>query len=73
MSEMTVGAALDCVLRASTARRSITADHGTEFQSLALEDWAYQRDAQSKIEAWRIDYNQRPPHRLLGHLTPNEF
>src|SRR5262249_40279392 len=23
--------------------RSITVDHGTEFQSRALEDWAYQR------------------------------
>jgi len=27
----------------------------------------------SKIEAWRIDYNQRRPHSSLGHLTPNEF
>ena len=30
-------------------------------------------DAQSKIEAWRIDYNQHRPHGSLGHLTPNEF
>jgi putative transposase len=30
-------------------------------------------DAQTKIEAWRIDYNQRRPHGSLGHLTPNEF
>jgi putative transposase len=92
--------------------RSITVDHGTEFMSRALEDWAYQRgvqldfirpgkpvenafiesfngrlrdeclnvhqftsiaDAKEKIEAWRVDYNQRRPHSSLGHLTPNEY
>ena len=92
--------------------RSITVDHGTEFMSRALEDWAYRRgvqldfirpgkpvenafiesfngrlrdeclnvhqftsiaDAQAKIEAWRVDYNQRRPHSSLGHLTPSEF
>jgi putative transposase len=112
MSGLTVGAALDRVLGGSPGPRSITVDHGTEFQSRALEDWAYRRgvqldfirpgkpvenafieafngrlrdeclnvhqlasmaDAQSKIEAWRIDYNQRRPHGSLGHLTPNEF
>lgn len=30
-------------------------------------------DAQAKIEAWRIDYNQRRPHGSLGHLTPDEY
>lgn len=30
-------------------------------------------DAKMKIEAWRIDYNQRRPHSSLGHLTPNEY
>ena len=89
-----------------------TSDHGTEFRSRALEDWAYQRgvqldfirpgkpvenafiesfngrlrdeclnvrqflsieDAKAKIEAWRVDYNQRRPHGSLGHLTPNEY
>ena len=29
-------------------------------------------DARKKIEAWRIDYYQHRPHRLLGNLTPNE-
>ena len=87
-------------------------DHGTEFMSRALEDWAFARgvqldfirpgkpvenafieafngrlrdeclnvhqfvsieDAQAKIEAWRVDYNQRRPHSSLGHLTPNEY
>jgi putative transposase len=112
MSGVTVGAALDRVLGGSTVPRSITVDHGTEFQSRALEEWADRRgvkldfirpgkpvenafieafngrlrdeclnvhqfasivDAHAKIEAWRIDYNQRRPHSSLGHLTPNEF
>ena len=30
-------------------------------------------DARKKIEAWRIDYNERRPHGALGHLTPEEF
>jgi putative transposase len=112
VSGAVVGAALDRVLRPGSAPRSITVDHGTEFMSRALEDWAYQRgvqldfirpgkpvenafiesfngrlrheclnvhqftsieDAKAKIEAWRVDYNQRRPHSSLGHLTPNEF
>ena len=112
LSGATVGLALDRVLPVGAAPRSITVDHGTEFMSRALEDWAYQRgvqldfirpgkpvenafiesfngrlrdeclnvhqftsleDAKMKIEAWRIDYNQRRPHSSLGHLTPNEY
>lgn len=111
LSGATVGVALDRVLPV-TAPRSITVDHGTEFMSRALEDWAYRRgvqldfirpgkpvenafiesfngrlrdeclnvhqflsieDAKAKIEAWRVDYNQRRPHSSLGHLTPNEY
>jgi putative transposase len=112
LSGATVGLALDRVLPTAHGLRSITVDHGTEFMSRALEDWAYQRgvqldfirpgkpvenafieslngrlrdeclnlhqftsieDARAKIEAWRVDYNQRRPHSSLGHLTPNEF
>jgi putative transposase len=112
MSGSAVGEALDRVLEDAPQPRSITVDHGTEFQSRALEDWAYRRgvqldfirpgkpienafiesfngrlrdeclnvhqfasiaDAQTKIEAWRLDYNQRRPHGSLGHLTPTEF
>ena len=36
-----------------------------EFESL--------RDAQARIEAWRIDYNHCRPHSSLGHITPNEY
>ena len=112
MSGELVGQVLDRVLAEGQRPRSITVDHGTEFQSRALEDWAYQRgvqldfirpgkpvenafiesfngrlrdeclnvqqftsidDAKAKIEAWRVDYNQRRPHSSLGHLTPNEY
>lgn len=112
MSGRTVGNALDRALCEGRGPRSITVDHGTEFMSRALEDWAFARgvqldfirpgkpvedafiesfnsrlrdeclnvhqftsieDAQAKIDAWRIDYNQRRPHGSLGHLTPDEY
>ena len=51
--------------------------------SRALEDWAFARGVQldfirpgkpqAKIDAWRLDYNQRRPHGSLGHLTPDEY
>jgi transposase InsO family protein len=46
LSGATVGLALDRVLPVGAAPRSITVDHGTEFMSRALEDWAYQRGVQ---------------------------
>jgi putative transposase len=46
MSGETVSRALDGVLGEGPRPRSITVDHGTEFQSRALEDWAYQRGIQ---------------------------
>jgi putative transposase len=112
MSGATVSVALDRAIAGGEVPRSITVDHGTEFMSRALEDWAYARgvqldfirpgkpvenafiesfngrlrdeclnvhqftsiaDAQAKIEAWRVDYNQRRPHGSLGQLTPDEY
>ena len=46
MSGKTVSVALDRVLPNGRAPRSITVDHGTEFMSRALEDWAYRRGVQ---------------------------
>jgi putative transposase len=46
MSGETVGRALDGVLGEGPGPRSITVDHGTEFQSRALEVWAYRRGVQ---------------------------
>ena len=107
-----VVAALDRAIERTGTPVSITIDHGTEFTSKVLEEWAYRRgvkldfihpgkptenghiesfngrlrdeclnvmqfesieDAIEKIEAWRIDYNDRRPHSSLGHLTPNEY
>lgn len=41
-----VAAALDRAIGAGPAPQSITVDHGTEFMSRALEDWAYHRGVQ---------------------------
>ena len=46
MSGETVGQALDRALNRAQGPRSITVDHGTEFQSRALEDWAYRQSVQ---------------------------
>jgi putative transposase len=46
MTGETVGLVLDRVLGAGQGPRSITVDHGTEFQSRAHEDWAYRRSVQ---------------------------
>jgi putative transposase len=42
-------------------------------ERLSVHRFASIANAQSKIETWRIDYNQHRPHSSLGHLTPNEF
>jgi putative transposase len=41
-------------------------------ECLNVQQFASIADAQTKIEAWRLDYHQRP-HGSLGHLTPSEF
>jgi transposase InsO family protein len=41
-----VAAVLDRTIGSGPPPRSITVDHGTEFMSRALEDWAYQRGVQ---------------------------
>jgi putative transposase len=112
MSGQRVAGALEARTTDMSPPVSITVDHGSEFTSKALEEWAWRRsvkldfirpgkpmenghiesfngrlrdeclnvtqfmsldDARAKIEAWRVDYNQRRPHSSLGHLTPSEF
>jgi putative transposase len=46
LSGATVGVALDRVLPSAHGLRLITVDHGTEFMSRALDDWAYQHGVQ---------------------------
>jgi len=43
MSGGTGGQVLDRALNGTPGPRSMTVDHGTEFQSRLLEDWAYRR------------------------------
>ena len=43
MSGATVASALDRAIGRGQPPRSITVDHGTEFMSRALEDWAHAR------------------------------
>ena len=38
-----------------------------------IHQFASLADTQAKIEAWRVDYNQRRSHTSLGDLTSNEF
>lgn len=40
MSGEMVGQVLDRVLNTTAVPRAVTVDHGIEFQSRALEDWA---------------------------------
>ena len=49
MSGETVGQVLDRALNGTPGPRSITVDHGTEFQSRALEDWAYRLGVQLDV------------------------
>jgi putative transposase len=44
--QVTVSVALDRAIGEARPPRSITVDHGTEFMSRALEDWAFQRGVQ---------------------------
>jgi putative transposase len=46
MSGAAVSVALDRAIGEARPPRSITVDHGTEFMSRALEDWAFQRGVQ---------------------------
>jgi len=46
MSGEMVGQVLDRALNGTPGPRSITVEHGTEFPSRALEEWAYRRSVQ---------------------------
>jgi putative transposase len=42
-------------------------------ECLNVHQFATLAEAQTIIDAWRVDYNTRRPHSSLGHLTPSEF
>ena len=68
MSGLTVGVALDNAIANGTAPRSITVDHGTEFMSRALEDWAYQRGVQ--LDFIRPGNRGKRLHRVVQRAAP---
>jgi putative transposase len=48
--------------------------NGRLRQECLEENWFISmQDAREKIEAWRVDYNERRPHTSLGNQTPREF
>ena len=65
-SGRTVSAALDRVLLGARRPRSITVDHGTEFQSRTLEDWAYRRGVQLDFIRPGNPWKMRLSNRLTG-------
>ena len=65
MSGEMVGQVLDRALNGTQGPRSITVDYGTEFQSRALEDWAYRRGVQ--LDFIRLSKSQEMS--LLNRLT----
>ena len=42
-------------------------------ECLNMHQFASLAEAQTIIDWWRLDYNQRRPHSSLGHLPPYEF
>ena len=60
----TASQVLGLILRDVTRPRSITVDHGTEFQSRALKDWAYRRGVQ-------LDFIR--PGKLAGNAFIESF
>ena len=60
LSGVTVGVALDRVLPQAHALRF---DHGTEFMSRALEDWAHQRGVQLDFPVSQFSDTPPKPHR----------
>ncbi len=36
-------------------------------------DFCRSRDADEKIGAWRVDYNEHRPHSDFGNLNPKDF
>lgn len=42
-------------------------------ECLNVHQFLWLADAQDRLNAWRVDYNQHRPHSSLGNLTPSEF
>lgn len=56
-----------------TQNAHIESFNGRFREECLNENWFLDlKDAQTKIEAWRLDYNGNRPHSSNGGRTPNE-
>lgn len=69
------GVALHFIERGKPTQNAFIESFNGKFRDECLnQNWFVDlRDAQDRIEAWRLDYNAVRPHSSLGYLTPVEF
>ena len=67
--------ALHFIERGKPTQNALIESFNGKFRDECLnQNWFVDlRDAQDRIEAWRVDYNAVRPHSSLGYLTPVEF
>lgn len=67
--------ALHFIERGKPTQNALIESFNGKFRDECLnQNWFVDlRDAQDRIEAWRVDYNTVRPHSSLGYQTPVEF
>jgi putative transposase len=69
------GVALHFIERGKPTQNALIESFNGKFRDECLnQNWFLDlRDAQDRIETWRVDHNAVRPHSSLGYLTPEEF
>lgn len=69
------GVALHFIERGKPTQNAFIESFNGKFRDECLnQNWFVDlREAQDRIEAWRVDYNTVRPHSSLRYLTPEEF
>jgi len=69
------GVALHFIERGKPTQNALIESFNGKFRDECLnQNWFVGlRDAQERIETWRVDYNTVRPHSSLRYLTPEEF
>ena len=69
------GVALHFIERGKPTQNALIESFNGKFRDECLnQNWFVGlRDAQKRIESWRVDYNTVRPHSSLRYLTPEEF
>lgn len=69
------GVALHFIERGKPTQNALIESFNGKFRDECLnQNWFLDlREAQDRIEAWRVDYNTVRPHSSLGYRTPAEF